>query len=226
VIEQWPVPTSVKALRSFLGLAGFYLKFVRHFATISRPHTELLKKHVIFIWTTVHQQAFDCLKKALVSAPVLALPDFSVTFSIYTDACLTGVGAVLVQKGHPLAYLSKALGPRNQGLSTYEKEYMAILLAVAQWRSYLQLVEFYIYTDHQSLIQLNEQRLHTMWQQKVYSKLASLQYRIIYKKGSENTADALSRYPHTQGQLFHVSHCTPIWIQEVVQGYEQDDLAQ
>jgi hypothetical protein len=81
-------------------------------ATISRPPlTELLKKHVIFIWTTVHQQAFDCSKKALVSAPVLALPDFSVTFSIYTDACLTGVGAVLVQKGHPLAYLSKALGP-------------------------------------------------------------------------------------------------------------------
>jgi hypothetical protein len=66
-----------------------------------------------------------------------------------------------------------------------------------------------------------------MWQQKVYSKLAGLQYRIIYKKGSENTAaDALSRYPRTQGQLFHVSHCTPIWIQEVVQGYEQDDSAQ
>lgn len=128
------------------------------------------------------------MKQALVAAPVLALPDFSLPFCIYTDACLTGIGSVLMQQGHPLAFLTKALGPKNQGLSTYEKEYMAIMVAVAHWRSYLQLAEFHIYTDHQSLTQLNEQRLHTVWQQKLYTKLVGLQYRIIYKRGCDNAA--------------------------------------
>jgi hypothetical protein len=180
-ITNWPTPSSVKDLRSFLGLAGFYRKFVRRFGIISRPLFDLLKKNSLFIWTTDHQQAFDTLNQALSSAPVLALPDFSQPFSIYTDACSKGVGVVLMQNGHPLAYLSRALGPKTQGLSIYEKEYLAILLAVAHWRSYLQLAEFTIFTDHKSLTQLNEQRLHTLWQHKVYSKLAGLQYKIIYK---------------------------------------------
>lgn len=154
-IEQWPVPTSAKELRSFLGLAGFYRKFVRNFGMISRPLFNLLKKNSVFVWTIDHQQAFQVLKTALMTAPVLALPDFSKPFSIHTDACQYGVGAILMQQDHPLAFLSRALGPKNQGLSTYEKEYMAILLAVTQWRSYLQLAEFIIYTDHSSLTQLN-----------------------------------------------------------------------
>lgn len=145
VIQHWPTPANTKELRSFLGLAGFYRKFVQHYGIISKPLTELLKKHSLFAWTADHQTAFDTLKKALITAPVLALPDFTLPFCIYTDACQTGVGAVLMQQGHPLAFLSKALGPKNQGLSTYEKEYMAIIMAVAQWRSYLQLAEFHIY---------------------------------------------------------------------------------
>ena len=84
------------------------------------------------------------------------------------------LGAVLMQKGHPLAYLSKSLGPRSQGLSTYEKEYMAILTAVDQWKYYLQFGEFHIFTDQKSLIQLSEQRLHTPWQHKVFTKLLGL----------------------------------------------------
>lgn len=79
--------------------------------------------------------------------PVLVLPDFSKPFCIETDASNSGVGVVLLQNGHPLAFLSQALSPKNQGLSAYEKEYMAILLAVEQWRSYLQLGEFVIFTD-------------------------------------------------------------------------------
>jgi hypothetical protein len=126
-IEHWKTPTSAKELRSFLGLAGFYRKFVRHFGMISRPLFDLLKKHTLFVWTPEHQKAFELLKQTLMSAPVLALPDFTKPFCIYTDACQTGVGAVLMQQGHPLAFLSRALGPKNQGLSTYEKEYMAIL---------------------------------------------------------------------------------------------------
>lgn len=90
--------------------------------------------------------------------------------------------------------MSKALSPRYQGLSTYEKEYLAVVVAVEQWRPYLQHGEFIIYTDQRSLIHLEEQRLTTPWQQKAFTKLLGLQYQIRYKKGSENNAaDALSR---------------------------------
>jgi hypothetical protein len=193
-VSQWPVPTSVKELRSFLGLAGYYRHFVQHFGIITRPLNDLLKKGAIFLSTTVHEQAFQTLKAALVSAPVLALPDFSKPFCVETDATGTGIGAVLTQASHPLAYLSKSLSPRSQGLSTYEKEHLAILLALDHWRCYLQHAEFVILTDHKSLSQLTEQRLHTPWQQKVFTKLVGLQYRIVYRQGAENRAAvALSR---------------------------------
>lgn len=192
---------------------------------ISLPLFDMLKKHV-FVWTVEHKKAFQLLKQALITAPVLALPDFTQPFCIYTDACQYGVGAVLMQQGHPLAFLGRALGPKNQGLSTYEKEYMAIILATVQWRSYLQLAEFVVYTDHHSLSQLNEQRLHTLWQKKVYTKLAGLQYKIIYKKGIENgAADALSRQPMTSTCLV-VSHCIPDCLHEMVQGYQNNAAAQ
>ena len=136
-ISSWPVLGNVKALRGFLGLAGYYLKFIRHFSLIAKPLTDLLCKDNLFIWTSLQQYAFDALKAALCAAPVLGLPDFSQPFHIETDASGTGVGAVLLQNGHPLAFISKTLGPRNLGLSAYEKEYLAILLAVEQWRHYL-----------------------------------------------------------------------------------------
>lgn len=149
------------------------------FGIISRCLNDLLKKHTLFVWTEEHTTAFDTLKQALMTAPVLAVPNFALPFCIQTDASTTGIGVVLMQQNHPLAFLSKALGPKNQGLSTYEKEYLAIIMAVAHWRSYLQLAEFTIFTDHRSLDQLNAQTLHTHWQQKVYSKLAGLQYKIV-----------------------------------------------
>jgi hypothetical protein len=86
-------------------------------------------------------------------------------------------------RGSPFGILSKALGVKNKGLSTYEKEYMAILLAVQHWKAYLQQAKFFIHTDHKSLAQLNEQRLHNPWQHKVFTKLLGLQYKIVYKKG-------------------------------------------
>jgi hypothetical protein len=134
---HWPQPSNVKELRGFLGLAGFYHKFVHHFAVLARPLTNLLKKHTLFVWTDEHQSAFSALKEALCTAPVLAIPDFSKPFAIETDACHNGVGAVLLQAGHPLAYVRKPLGIKTQGLSTYEKEYLAILIAVDKWHSYL-----------------------------------------------------------------------------------------
>jgi hypothetical protein len=161
IVLQWPTPSSVKELRSFLGLAGYYQQFVRHFGILCKPLTDLLRKGTMFIWTQDHQASFDALKAALTSAPVLALPNFNQPFVIETDASGVGIGAVLMQAGHPLAFLTKALGPRSQGLSAYEKEYMAIIMAVDHWRSYLQLAIFHIVTDQRSLVQLTEQRLHT-----------------------------------------------------------------
>ena len=151
-VQQWPVPTNLKELRGFLGLTGYYRKFIRHYGMISRPLTALLKKGTPFQWTTATHEAFSLLKQALTEAPVLAIPDFHQPFILETDASDTGLGAVLMQDGHPLAFLSKPLCPKNQALSTYEKECMAILMAVEKWRPYLQHKEFITKTDHKSLL--------------------------------------------------------------------------
>jgi len=222
-VTIWPTPSSVKELRGFLGLAGYYRKFVKNFGILAKPLNELLKKNSIFRWLPHHEQSFRALKSALSSAPVLSLPNFSKTFSIETDACATGIGAVLMLEGHPLAFLSKALGSNTRGLSTYEKEYLAVIMAVQQWRPYLQLVEFIIYTDQQSLVQLTDQRLHTLWQQKLYSKLARLQFKIIYKPGLSNrAADALSHKTSHDSSCAAMSVVVPKWIVAVTDGYTKD----
>jgi len=111
--------------------------------------------------------------------------------------------------GASFGIISKALGPRTMGSSVYEKEYLAILVAVELWRHYLQCGEFVIYTDQQSLTHLNEQRLHTPWQQNVFTKLLGLQYRIVYKQGTNNrVVDALSRRTPTES-VSAISSCTP-----------------
>jgi hypothetical protein len=161
-VAQWPTPANNKDVRSFLGLAGYYRKFVKHFGIIARPLFNLLKKNTPFVWTDDTDTAFQLLKQSLIEAPVLRLPDFGKTFVIDTDACDTGVGAVLQQEGHPIAYMSKPLSPKNRGLSTYEKECLAILMAIEQWRAYLQHQEFLIRTDQKSLVHLGEQRLTTV----------------------------------------------------------------
>lgn len=118
VIQNWPTPANIRDVRGFLGLAGYYRKFVKNFGILAKPLIELLCKDTNFLWTSQHEIAFKALKVALSSTPCLALPDFSVPFHIETDASATGIDAVLLQNNHPLAFISKALGPRNQGLST------------------------------------------------------------------------------------------------------------
>lgn len=216
-----------KDVRGFLGLAGYYRKFVRNFAVISKPMTELLRKNRVFLWTSETDEAFQILKQLLISALVLALPDFSKEFTLETDASDSGIGAVLSRNGHPLAFLGKALGPRSRGLSTYEKECMAILLAVDRWRPYLLHSEFVIKTDQQSLIHLDDQHLTTPWQQKALTKLLGLRYRIMYKKGAENrAADALSRCGGDSTECIAISASVPVWFEQVEQGYPDDPQAQ
>jgi len=96
-VLQWPTPSAVKELRSFLRLAGYYRRFVRHFGMLSRLLIDLLKKGALFVWTEVQEQSFSALKKALTSAPVLAMPNFSKPFVIETNASGTRVGVVLMQ---------------------------------------------------------------------------------------------------------------------------------
>ena len=145
-MQAWPIPTTATELRGFLGFTGYYRKHVPHYGIIAKALTELLTKKG-FHWTPQAQVAFDQLKQAMMETPVLALPNFDRPFAIETDACDTGIGAVLTQDGHPLAYFSKALGVRNQRLSTYEKEFLAVMMAVDRWRSYLQRGPFTIVTD-------------------------------------------------------------------------------
>jgi hypothetical protein len=226
-ILKWKAPQNVKELRSFLGMAGYYRKFIKGYGVISRTMTDLLKKGVPYVWNSEKEAAFQALKQALSSTPVLALPDFSQPFVLETDACSKGIGAVLLQNGHPIAFLSRALGPKLQGLSTYEKECLAILMAVDKWRPYLQHAEFIIRTDQRSLVHLDDKRLSTPWQHKALTKLLGLTYKIVYKKGADNrVADALSRHIHDDTEeLLAVSQCKADWLEEVAKGYQMDPVA-
>ena len=158
--------------------------------------TQLLKKKN-FGWNDQADKAFITLKSAMMCTPVLALPNFTEPFTIETDACGDGIGAVLMQKGQPIAFLSKALGDKHQHLSIYEKEFLALIMAVERWRPYLQHQEFIIKTDHKSLAYLNEQTLHSEMQRKAMARMMGLKFKILYNKGSDNVAaDALSRVAH------------------------------
>jgi len=108
-VLDWKVPQNVKAVRSFLGLAGYYRRFIENFSKIVKPLTSLLEKSVDFRWTDEHQMAFDELKKRLTKAPVLTLPDQSKRFTVYCDASKDGLGCVLMQEGRVIAYASRQL---------------------------------------------------------------------------------------------------------------------
>lgn len=147
---NWHVPVNVKQLRGFLGLTGYYRRFIKNYGMISKPLTVLLQKGN-FYWNSPAQKAFDELKEAMASAPVLTLPDFTLQFVVETDASNDGVGAILMQKGHPIAFLSKSLSEKQQGWSVYEKEFFAMVFAVEKWRPYLLGRPFVVKTDHFSL---------------------------------------------------------------------------
>jgi len=128
----WPLPKTVADLRGFLGLTGYYRRFVQHYGLIAKPLTQLLKKKQ-FSWSHEAQLAFDKLKEAMVTTPVLALPNFAEPFEVETDALDVGIWAVLMQKGQPIAFLSKALGDSHKHMSIYEKEFLALIMAVDKW---------------------------------------------------------------------------------------------
>lgn len=133
---RWPQPTTVTELWGFLGLTSYYHKFVHNYVIIARPLTKFLKKKG-FTWTEKATEAFSTLKKAMTITHVLQLPDFQKRFIVETDACDSGIGAVLMQENHLLAFLSKHLSQKHVQMSIYEKEFLALLMAVERWRAYL-----------------------------------------------------------------------------------------
>ncbi|XP_077219125.1 uncharacterized protein LOC143853291 [Tasmannia lanceolata] len=199
-ITQWPRPTTIKQLRSFLGLAGYYRRFVKNYASIAAPITDLLRKDS-FHWCPAAESAFESLKSSLTTTPILQLPDFTETFIVDTDASGKAIGVVLSQQGHPIAFFSKTLSTRLQASSTYAREMFAITESVLRWRHYLLGHDFLIRTDHRPLQYLMTQALQTPEQQYWLQKLVGYNYKIIYKPGRENVvADALSRC--TDSKLF------------------------
>jgi hypothetical protein len=192
-VSNWPQPQNLKKLRGFLGLAGYYRRFVKDFGKIAKPLTDLLKKDN-FVWNEEATSAFSLLKQALITAPVLTLPDFSKKFVVETDASGKGIGAVLMQDQHPIAYISKSLGPRQQALSVYERELLAIVYVVQKWGAYLSHAPFIIKTYQKSIKHILEQQLNTPFQQVWVAKLMGFEFEIHYKEGVSNVAaDALSR---------------------------------
>jgi len=145
-VLDWPFPKTIKSLRGFLALTGYYQKFIRAYGSIAAPLTGMLKKNA-FVWTTVAKEAFQSLKTTVTQAPVLALPNFSQQFVIECDASGLGIGAVLMQERRPIAYLSKALKGNALHMSTYENELFALVTAIQKWRPYLLGQSFVVRTD-------------------------------------------------------------------------------
>jgi hypothetical protein len=224
---KWSIPSTIKSLRGFLGLTGYYRKFIRGYGMIAAPLTQLLKKNS-FQWSTQATEAFNQLKQAVTSPPVLRLPDFTLPFVIECDASGTGLGAVLMQQGQPIAFFSQALKGRALFYSTYENELLSLVSAVQRWRPYLLGQTFKVKTDHQSLKFLLEQKVGTVSQQRWITKLLGYDFTIEYKKGTENrVADALSRQfdkLHEDGHLSVslISFPTTTWIEDLKSSYMSD----
>ncbi|XP_019158364.1 PREDICTED: uncharacterized protein LOC109155092 [Ipomoea nil] len=192
-----------------------------HYGVIAAPLTNLLRKHS-FNWDNDADAAFATLKRALSSAPVLCLPNFAIIFVVECDASGVGIGVVLHQDGHPIAYFSRKLADRHLKLPAYERELIGLSQAVRHWRHYLWGREFVIKTDHYSLKYLLQQRLTTSPQQHWMSKLLGFDFKVEYKPGRLNVvADALSRRDEEPSTLFSISCPRTSLLQDI-----QDELAQ
>lgn len=190
---RWPVPKAIKSVRGFLGLTGYYRCFIQGYARIAEPLTDLLKKDS-FVWFEKAFNSFLELKKVMTTSSVLHYPDFSKTLVVETNACGVGIGAVLMQENHPMAFYSNKLSNRMQSNSTYAKELYAMTQAVCKWQHYLLGRKFVVKTDHASLKNFLSHVIQTPEQQKFLYKLLGFDYTIEYKSEKENLAvDGLSR---------------------------------
>ena len=201
-VREWETPKDVKDVRSFLGFANYYRRFVQSFAAVAHPLTELTRKDVAWQWGPMEEKAFRSLQQRLCEAPILQYPDPTLPYTVVTDASGTAVGGVLMQdKGdglRPLAFMSRALKPAEQRYSAYERELAAVAYCFIQWRHYLEGCPggVTVVTDHQPLTLLMSQqvlsRVQTRWIRLGFFQ--SIRPVIKYQPGKANiVADALSR---------------------------------
>lgn len=193
-IKNFPTPRNVKEVRGFLGLTGYYRKFIKGFATVARPLTELTKKDAEFRLTEKELKAIETLKTKMQEEVVLKYPDQKKQFELTTDASNEGLGAVLSQEGRPCCFVSRTLNPAEKNYTTTEKELLAIVWAIKRLRQYLLGRKFKIITDHKALVWLHNIKDPSSRLMRWRLRLEEYDYKIEYKKGKENTAaDALSR---------------------------------
>lgn len=196
-VKNFPLPVNQKQIKSFLGLAGYYRRFINNFAKIAKPLTNCLKKNSKVIHSPEFVKSFNHLKELLINAPILKYPDFSQPFILTTDASNVALGAVLSQgsppNDHPVAYASRTLNQTEQKYSTIEKELLAIVWACKTYRPYLYGRKFVIQTDHRPLVWLFNLKEPNSKLLRWRLKLEEFDYTIKYKPGKTNIADPLSR---------------------------------
>ncbi|KAL0546890.1 hypothetical protein IC582_016808 [Cucumis melo] len=193
-VTGWTRPSTVSEVRSFLGLAGYYRRFVENFSRIATPLTQLTRKGAPFVWSKACEDSFQNLKQKLVTAPVLTVPDGSGSFVIYSDASKKGLGCVLMQQGKVVAYASRQLKSHEQNYPTHDLELAAVVFALKIWRHYLYGEKIQIFTDHKSLKYFFTQKELNMRQRRWLELVKDYDCEILYHPGKANVvADALSR---------------------------------
>ena len=203
-VKEWPTPTSAQETQRFLGLANYYRRFIKDFATIAKPLHQATEKHRSFTWTDQCTEAFSKLKQFLTSAPILALPDWSKPFIVDTDASDTGIGAVLSQchedgKEHVISYASRLLTKPERNYCVTRKELLAVITFLHHFRQYLIGAPFVIRTDHGALTWLQNFKSPEGQLARWLEKLQEYNFTIVHRPGRKhNNADALSRLPCQQ----------------------------
>ncbi|GKV24168.1 hypothetical protein SLEP1_g33813 [Rubroshorea leprosula] len=193
-VVDWRRPNSVAEIRSFLGLASYYRRFVGDFSRIALPMNRLIKKDTKFEWTPECEKSFLTMKEKLVTTPVLALPINGEKFTIYSDASKKGLGCVLMQKNRVIAYASRQLKPYEENYPTHDLELATVVFALKIWRHYLYGETCEIFTDHKSLKYIFTQKELNMRQRRWLELLKDYNLTISYHPGKANkVADALSR---------------------------------
>ena len=157
-VMNWERPKTVFEIRSFLGLAGYYRRFVHDFSRLAAPMTRLTRKGIRFVWNDVCEHSFQELKKRLTSAPILVIPERELGYTVYCDASRDGLGCVLMQLGKVIAYGSRQLKTHEQNYPTHDLELAAVIFALKNWRHYLYGERFEVFSDHKSLKYLFTQK--------------------------------------------------------------------
>ncbi|GJQ97807.1 reverse transcriptase domain-containing protein [Tanacetum coccineum] len=193
-VKNWKTPTTPSEIRSFLGLAGYYRRFISNFSKIAKPLTSLTQKNQKYVWGVEQEEAFQTLKNNLCDAPILTLPDGVEDFVVYCDASNQGLGCVLMQRGKVIAYASRQLKIHEKNYTTHDLELGAVVFALKIWRHYLYGTKSVIYTDHKSLQHIFDQKELNMRQRRWIELFSDYECEIRYHPGKANVvADALSR---------------------------------